>query len=340
LVIKLRAIGDVVMSTIVIENLHRAFPHAAIDYLTEAAAAEVVQGHPLLRRVLVLDRTVWEKKKWPARWLANLSFLQSVRHENYDLVLDFFGNPRSALITLWSAAPLRVGYDYRIRRWAYNRVVTSRANEMHEADWHLDALTALGIPVVSHALHVAFGRPDEEKARAFLHPLGWPTVPIVAINFSGGWPAKRWPLHRFAQLTEAIAERYPVRFIAVWGPGEKEGAERLAAASRASITPTPATSLKELAALLHKTSIMVTNDSGPMHIAAAVGTPCVAIFGPTNPRLQGPYGDRHVVVRNETLACLGCNRLACSHTSCMEKLPVSDVLAAFTACAAKNGLFA
>ncbi len=326
------------MSTIVIENLHNAFPDAAIDYLTEAAAADVVQGHPLLHQVLVLERSNRAQKKWPARWLASLSFLQTVRREKYDLVFDYFGNPRSALIAWWSGAAQRVGYDYRIRQWFYTHVIKSRANEVHEVEWHLDALTALGVPVTAKKLQVPFSRQDEEKAVDFLHTLGWPEVPIVAINFSGGWPAKRWPMNKFADLIKTIAERHQVRFIAIWGPGEKQGAEQLAAMSSVAITPTPATSLKELAALLHKTAVMVTNDSGPMHIAAAVGTPCVAIFGPTNPRLQGPYGDKHCVVRNETLDCLACDRLTCPHTSCMEKLSVADVFAAFAACVAKNGL--
>lgn len=338
LLIKLRAIGDVVMSTIVLDNLAAAFPDAAIDFLTEPAAAGIVLGHPALRDVLVLDRRAWKKQGWVEQLKSNASFLRSIRSKKYDLVFDFFGNPRSALITAWSAAPVRVGYNYRIRRLAYNRIVLSRANEIHEADWHLDALTALHIPTVSHRLQIATTAQDRKFAQDFLRTCGWPEKKMVAINFYGGWPAKRWPLARFAELADAIAQHYDVGFVVTWGPGEEAGARQLRDMAHVPLHLAPPTSLKQAAALLADVSLMVTTDSGPMHIAAAMNTPCVAIFGPTNPELQGPYGPQHVIVRKEELDCLCCNQLDCSHTSCMGQLSVAQVLAAVQEGIRKNGL--
>jgi lipopolysaccharide heptosyltransferase II len=338
LLIKLRAIGDVVMSTIVLDNLAAAFPGAAIDFLTEPAAAGVVLNHPTLRDVLILDRQAWKKQGFVQQVQSNISFLCSVRKKAYDLVFDFFGNPRSALITASSGAPIRVGYNYRIRQLAYNKIVLSRANEIHEADWHLDALLALQIPVVSRKLHVATSAQDGEFAEQFLRSCGWPGKKIVAINFFGGWPAKRWPLPRFAELADAIANQYDVGFIVTWGPGEESGAQQLWRMAHVPLQITPPTTLKQLAAILARVSLLVTTDSGPMHIAAAMNTPCVAIFGPTNPKLQGPYGNQHVVVRKEDLDCLCCNRLDCSHTSCMGQLSVQHVLDAVQEGIRKNGI--
>jgi len=276
------------MSTIVLDNLRQAFPAAAIDFLTEAGPAEIVAGHPALRRVLIWQRSTRPGQSQLAWLAAAISFLLSLRHEGYDLVFDFFGNPRSALITLCSGARQRVGYNYRIRQWAYNLVVPSRASELHEADWHLDALTQLQIPITSRRLHVAIAREDKVFAEQFLAQHGWPERRVVAINFSGGWPAKRWPLQRFAELAEAIAQKYPVKLMALWGPGERAEAERLVRLAQAVIVLAPATTLKQAAALLQSSAVLVSTDSGPMHMAAALGTPCVAIFGPTNPDLQGP----------------------------------------------------
>jgi len=339
LVIKLRAIGDVVLSTIVLENLARAFPHATVDFLTEPASAAILSQHPALRRVWILDRSVRPgSERWTDRW-AMAPLLRSIRAERYDLVFDFFGNPRSALITWVSGAHHRVGYDYRVRRLAYTLVVPSRASEVHEAEWHLDALTALEIPIVCRRPQVAFGSEEIRFADAFLHELGWPDRRVAVINFSGGWSAKRWPLPRFAELCDMLARTYPFRLVAVWGPGEDQEAEQLGRMAQASgIVLAPATSLTQLAALLQRATIMVTTDSGPMHIAAAVGTPCVAIFGPTDPRLQGPYGEQHTVVRNTALSCLACNRTECDHVHCMEELPVTSVFQAVKECLAKNRL--
>lgn len=327
LIIKLRAVGDVVLSTIVIDNLRGTFPTAAIDFLTEAAARDVVSGHAQLNEILILERAAIAGMDPRDQLRANLAFLQRVRGRRYDLVFDFFGNPRSALITRWSGAAWRVGYDYRFRRRAYNVVVPSRADQVHEAEWHLDALTHLGIPVLSRHLSMAQSEAAAVRAEAFWHEAELEGKRVVALNFSGGWPAKRWPLERFAELAGHVAGRYDARLLAVWGPGELPQAQELAAMAPVPVTLIPETNLKELAALLGRVDLLVSTDSGPMHIAAAMGTPCVALFGPTNHLLQGPYGSNHQIVTNNSLDCLGCNCTACSHTSCMQGLTVEAVLA-------------
>lgn len=335
LIIKLRAIGDVVLSTIVLENLRKAFLHAEIHFLTEAASKDVVFGSPLLDKVIVLDR----KKTFRLKWLSSLRFLSDIRKTHYDLVFDFFGNPRSALIAWLSGAPKRIGYDYRIRKWAYNIVVRSRADQLHEADWHLDALSVAGIPVVSKKLNFAIGPGDDEFAQKFWQQAGLEGHATIALNFSGGWPAKRWPVERFAELAGRLVEKYRTRIILLWGPGEKPDAENLAAKSSVPVILIPQSNLKQMAAILKKIELLVSTDSGPMHIAAAVGKPCIGIFGPTNHRLQGPYGDIHNVVIKSGLECLGCNRLDCDHVSCMLSLTVDDVMAGVGQCVKKNHLF-
>ncbi len=328
LIIKLRAIGDVVMSTIVIDNLRRAFPHAHLAFLTEAPCAEVVLGHPELQQVLVLERKATAQLRPLARLRANWNFLRSIRRQKFDLVFDFFGNPRSALITRLSGAAWRVGYDYRIRQWFYNVVVPSRAHEIHEAEWHLDALQHLGIPTPSRRLTMAIAQHHRDFAGDFWREAGLLESKVVAVNFSGGWPAKRWPVDRFAALAARLAREYPVKIIVIWGPGEHADALRLQALCPHPLTLIPPTPLKELAAILERVHLLVSTDSGPMHIAAAAGTPCVALFGPTNHRLQGPYGDGHEIVVKEGLDCLGCNRLDCDHAACMQSLTVDEVMAA------------
>lgn len=123
-----------------------------------------------------------------------------------------------------------------------------------------------------------------------------------------------------------MSELYRARILLIWGPGEKETALKIQELATRPTVLIPETNLKQLAAILQKIDLLVTTDSGPMHIAAAVGTPCVALFGPTNARLQGPYGDQHLIVKSSSLDCLGCDRLDCDHIACMDDITVKDVL--------------
>ncbi len=166
LVIKLRAIGDVVMSTVVLDNLQARFPDAEIDFLTEGFCRDLVTDHPAVRRVWVVDKKAWRQQSRCKRFLEPLRLLTSIRRERYDAVFDFFGNPRSALITGLSGASLRIGYDYRVRRIAYNRIIRSRADQLHEVEWHLDALTACGIPIVRSFPRLVF-HPTESVVETF-----------------------------------------------------------------------------------------------------------------------------------------------------------------------------
>jgi len=339
LVIKLRAVGDVVLSTIVLANLRAAFPKSRIDFLTESASKEILLSNPALNQVIVVEKSRLSGLSFFKRLKQNLRVLKNVRNQKYDYVFDFFGNPRSAFITWISAAKVRVGYDYRVRRLAYNVVVASRANKVHEADWHLDALSALNLPTNSRQLDVSIGRGSQNFAETFWTQAKLDGQRTIALNFSGGWPAKRWPLDRFAHLADRLQEIYDANILIIWGPGDRERALELQSLATKKTILIPEANLAQLAAILEKADVLVTTDSGPMHIAAAMGTPCVALFGPTNAKLQGPYGDIHEVVLKTGLECLGCNRLDCSHPACMTGLIVSDVLAGVERCAAKNDLF-
>lgn len=332
LVIKLRAIGDVVLSTAVIPNLRRAFPRARIDFLTEREAVEVVQGIPGLDDVVILDRRRTQSLPWYKAARINIAFLRRLREAGYDLVFDLFGNPRSAFLCWISRARHRIGYDFRFRKWTYTVVTENRGDRVHEVEFNLDALAAFGIPVLER--RPIFSVPDSARrfAQGFLENSGVSGECLVALNPTGGWWTKRWPLERFAALGDRLADEFGVQILCLWGPGEVEQAASVATSMRTPALVPPATSLKESAALLQRCRLLVSNDSGPMHIAAAVGTPTLGIFGPTVAAFQGPFGEGHAVVSKEGLECLGCNNLTCrigTH-DCMQGLSVEEVLTAAT----------
>jgi lipopolysaccharide heptosyltransferase II len=316
LVIKLRAIGDVLLSTAVLPNLKAFFPEATIDFLTERFCAPVIRGNPAVTSIIEFD---------PATQ-GGVSLIHAVRSRSYDLVIDLFGNPRSAIVSLLSGAGVRAGYRFSWRRHCYTHVLEPRGGEVHNVEFNLDALRGLEIPVTTSG--VTFPIPGEahQFASRFIeqHELG--DEILVALNPGGGWDSKRWPADHIARLGERITREFPTRLIVVWGPGEENLARSIASAIPRNTILAPRTTLKELGALLGKCHLVVTNDTGPMHIAAAVGTRVVAVFGPTRPELQGPVGHGHTIVRNDRIACLGCNYTACPiGTPCMNDLTVEDV---------------
>jgi lipopolysaccharide heptosyltransferase II len=325
LIIKLRAIGDVVLSTAVLPNLRAAYPDSELHFLVESSGKEILEGNPYTDRIIVLPRKEWEELNRTSRWLKNWQFMKQLRSEHYDLVFDLFGNPRSAILTWITGARHRVGFSFRGRKIAYNHRVIPRGDRIHEVAFNLDALISFGIPVRNKDISFFVKESDQSSLKKWMQKKGLDDSFVVGLHTWGSWSAKRWGLEKFAQLADHLIEYYDARILLLWGPGEKDHARRVQKLGSNRMILAPPTTLKELGALLSLCDLVVANDSGPMHIATAVGTPTVGIFGPTNWKLQGPYGEQNASVYHKNLMCLGCNRLECDHKTCMEELAVSEV---------------
>jgi len=327
LVLKLRAIGDVLLSTIVLRNIRIAFPDARIEFLTEPPAIPVAKIQPDVDEVVVFN----------TQTTSGWGLIRDIRSRGYDLIFDLFGNPRSALVTRLSEAKYRVGYRFRGRAYAYNILTEPRGATVHNTQFNLDALEAAGIAIQDRSIYFPLALEDEAYVESFLKSERI-TLPLIALGTSGSWYTKRWSLERFAALGETLG-KFKARILLIWGPGERPDVDKVnALMGRTAIIPPP-TTLTQLGALLKRCAFMVANDSGPMHICAAVGTPVLGIFGPTNPALQGPYGQKHMVVRNEGLGCLGCNLTSCpiGHP-CMHDLSVDMVFEAVKKLMRKNDI--
>jgi lipopolysaccharide heptosyltransferase II len=319
LIIKLRAIGDVLLSTPVAGNIKKHFPDSRIDFLVESFAADVIRGNPWVSNVVTFDR----------RKDSSIGLLQRVRKGEYDLVIDLFCNPRSAAITKFSGARYRAGFPFRFRRYAYNLEIPPRSNEVHNIDFNLDALRHLGIPIEDSAPFFPVRNEAKQFAREWFETNGIEKEKIIGLNPGGGWYTKKWGTDHFAVLGDALAQKYNAAIMIVWGPGEEQDAINIRKKMKQPALIAPLTNLQELGALLQDCLFVVSNDSGPMHIAAALGVPTLGIFGPTSPRLQGPFGEQSSWVRNEGLECLECNLTKCSIGNiCMTQLDVHRVVSA------------
>jgi ADP-heptose:LPS heptosyltransferase len=327
LVIKLRAIGDVLLSTPVLKNLRHNFKDAEIDFLTEPPSREIIEGNPFVDNLIIFDRRD-----------KSLSSFLNLRRKKYDLVIDLFCNPRSALMTFTSGARYRVGYAFKGRSYAYNIKLKPRKEVHHNVEFNLDALRSLGLEIVDQNPYLPIDDSAEKFAEKFFDEHNLDNKLTVALIPVGTWETKRWELKKFAELGDIIAKNFNAEILIIWG-NEKEFEEAMTISSFMNAKPIipPRTSLKQLSAILKRCSFAIANDSGPMHISAVVGTPTLGIFGPTNPYAQGPFGEKHLWVRNEEIDCLGCNLTKCPiGNKCMTELKVVTVYSAFLKLVEKN----
>ncbi len=299
LVVKPRAIGDVLLSTPVLPNLREEFPDARIDFLVEKFAAGVLTGNPYV------DETI----SYDTKTQTSLSIIRRVRKNSYDLIIDLFANPRTAIITLLSGAKYKVGFPFKWRRFAYNILVSPRSGVVHNVEFNLDALRRLELQVKSTNPLFYLDNDSRHFAAEFASRNSLKANEFITMNIGGGWQTKRWSAKNFGALSKMISSRLGIPVVVLYGPSEAKEAEFIA--NTTGTTLAPPTSLHEMGAIMRSSLLLVTNDSGPMHIAAALGVPTLALFGPTSPHLQGPYGNISVVVRNEALDCLECNLTNC-----------------------------
>ena len=309
LVVKPRAIGDVLLSTAVLPGLRQEFKDARIDFLVDSFASPVLDGNPFVDNVITYD----------TRSESSLSIILKVRKIRYDLILDLFANPRTAVITILSGAKFRVGFPFKWRRLAYNIIVPPRSGIVHNIQFNLDALRRIGIPIEEQSPFFFLDTESERFAANFTSAKNLSPGRFITFNIGGGWSTKRWPTEKFVQLSRLIVSEIRQPIVVLYGPSEEKEAADICRSSGAILAPQ--TTLKQMGAILKASRLLVTNDSGPMHIAATLGVPTLAIFGPTSPRLQGPYGNISEIVRNEKLSCLECNLTKCPIGNlCMKEL--------------------
>ncbi len=330
LVIKFGGMGDVLLSTPVLPNLRAYFPEAEIDYLTLIKNRDILMDNHYINRVLTYDMRIDK----------SFDLLRHIRHKGYNLVIDLFGNPRTALLTWITGAKYRVGFRFRGRNYAYNIKQTGRGGEVHNTDFNLDALTAAGIPIVSKKLNLSVNIVHEEFADKFINENNLRNDFLVGIALTGGWESKKYKLNDYVELIMMLNEKFRVKYVLLWGnKKELHDAEHIQKLFPHLAFVIPDSPIRYLAAIISRCSVIIGNDSGPLHISGAMGKPVLGIYGPTNPHLQGPYGEQNVIAQNEKLECLHCNLLECPIGNiCMTELPKEYIFEKFLELINKNHL--
>lgn len=331
LIIKPSSLGDVVHALPVLAALRNAYPDAHIAWLVGNTFAPLLDGHPMLNEVIRFDRTRYGKMwRSPRAFLAFWRFVAQIRRQRFDLVVDLQGLIRSGLLSLFSGASRRVGFaDAREGAWLfYNRRVRPPASIEHAVDKNLCLLDALGAARIAPRFPLGLRSDECTAARAMLaEAAGGELAQFIAVIPGARWSTKQWRGDRIGELIDRIHDDDMPRCVLLGGPDDRAIADQVIANCQSGVLDLVGrTTLRQLVALIDLSERVICHDSGPMHIAAALGKPTLAIFGPTNPRRTGPYSDVAETV-GHPVECAPCYRRECpyGHHDCMEKLDVDVV---------------
>lgn len=280
LVVRLDRIGDLVLSIPCLEALRRHYPEATLSVMTRPYTREVLEGHPLVDEVIPYQ---YEDGGRHSGWLGGMRFVREIIQRRFDIAFILHPGTRSVLVPFLAGIPYRIGYD-RGPSYLLTRKVEDRRHEglKHEADYALDVVRAFGVPAAETPR--PFLEPGQEAIRAADEKLAAagvsPEERLVAVHPGASCPSKRWPIDRFAAWASEVTSEPLVRVVVVGAAEEAELAHRLKDAAPGRVSDlTGRLSLRELSAVLSRARLLVANDSGPVHVAAAVGTPTLTVFG-------------------------------------------------------------
>jgi lipopolysaccharide heptosyltransferase II len=332
LVTRLKFIGDVVLTTPLIRTLHETFPDAEISYLGERNAVSLLEHNPFLTDIIPVDFSTLTLP-------AQVSLYARLHSRGFDCVIDLFSNPRSALLAFATGAATRVGADRRGRGMLYTVRVTDDGKPKSAIDFHYQSLRAIGIEPRSFITEIYLTDGERQWAADYCASHGIaPEQKIVVLQCGGTWPAKLWDKDRFAALGVRCSSEPGCAVVLTGGGNDREVVSYVHERVPGSIDAVGLT-LRQLAALLSRASVMVSNDCGAMHIAVAVSTPTIGIFGPGEDDIWFPYtkqfygdGAPHRALRKD-VPCHPCHLDLCTRTGqgymeCMRLLSVDDVFTA------------
>ncbi|HMB80046.1 MAG TPA: glycosyltransferase family 9 protein [Vicinamibacterales bacterium] len=328
LIVRLGALGDVVHAIPVAAALRRAFPDARIDWLVSAKHREILDLVPVIDRRLVIN-----DRGDASGGTSLLAAIRELRRSRYDVAIDLQGLIKSAVLARSSGAPRVVGFSSRYARERAARLFYTDAYDpgrgglydpretRHVVDINLGLLSVLGItaPVREFPIEDV----DSDAARAMREQTGGR---YALLNPGAAWPNKRWPPSRLAAIARELRARHGLMSVVLWGPGEEALAAEVVAGADGGAVMSPKTSIADLVALARRAALMVSGDTGPTHIAAALGTPIVGIYGPTRPARNGPMSPLDVTVSRDSVCQCHHLRRCKLDRMCLLDIEVAEVL--------------
>lgn len=318
IVIDLLYLGDLMFATPFFKELRKNFPKARIDLIVNSAF------HSIMNDNTNFDNVYAYNKKWTLK--QSIEFAKQLKKNNYDLGINIHGSWRSAIILRLINPTYTIGYGKKGQLFLNRRLV--QPHNQHMVDVYLNLLKEMNLRVEPSLPYLEIKKSVQDEIDKKLIQWGInPEEKLIALNAGGTWPTKRWTVNGFAQLADVLNRKYG-RVIFVGSAGDLSLVEEIVNLMETKpVIATGKTSLPELAALLARCNLVISNDSGPVHVAAAVGTPTITIFGPSDDIKYRPLGEKHKIVTS-SVDCRPCGKHQCplGHHRCMADIKVEKII--------------
>lgn len=319
LIVKPSSLGDIVHSLPFLNAVKTGHPRSEIHWVVAKGLEGLLEGHPMINELIVIDKDKWKKLGRASETILEIrTLVRELKGKRYDLVIDLQGLFRSGIIAMATRAPVRVGFsEAREGGWLFYTRKVQGGKDVHAVDRYLKIAESLGCVADRVIFPFPLMKNDQGKVREIKAAL----KEYVVIVPGARWDTKIWPSERFGK----IASMLPLKSVVIGGKADVDIAEKVVHSSNGNaISLAGDTNLRELIEIMRGAKLVISNDSGPMHIAAGFNVPVIAIFGPTSPARTGPYGKGHVTVKSDA-ACSPCFKKSCGNLKCMREITVENV---------------
>ncbi|MFH1641253.1 MAG: lipopolysaccharide heptosyltransferase II [Candidatus Omnitrophota bacterium] len=328
LIVRTDRIGDVLLSTPVIKALRDSYPDVFISMMVSPYTKDITEGNPYLDEVIIYD-----KKMRHRGWFSSFKFALALKKKKFDLAVILHPTNRVHIVTFFAGIPKRIGYDRKFSFLLTDRIKHDKQfGEKHELEYCLDLVRVLGIETKDKNLFIPINPTSEKWVEELLGKEGVETKDILlAIHSGASCPSKIWPNERFSEVADRLSDKYGFKVLLIAGPKDIAITEKVLKAMHSpAINLAGKVSVSQLASVLKRTRLLISNDSGPVHIASAVGTPVISIFGRNqkglSPKRWGPVGPKDRVLHKE-VGCIKCIAHDCTKGfACLKAITVSDVI--------------
>ncbi|MFA5276806.1 MAG: lipopolysaccharide heptosyltransferase II, partial [Candidatus Omnitrophota bacterium] len=326
LIFNVNWLGDVLFSTAVIRNIRRNFSSSHIACVIPSRCYPVLKGNPHLDEIIIFD----EKDRHKSMF-SRLDFIKMLKAKKFDMVFLLHRSLTRALICRLAGIPQRIGYYTKKRGFLLTKKITMpKINTLHRIDYYLNIIEKAGLKVEDRYPEFFVTHEDEEAVDSFLKKNGIENDDFIAVlNPGGNWGPKRWPKEYWSELADILSSGFKAKVILSGAQNDLNLANQIKAAMKERpVLACGVLNLKQLAALAKRSGLFVTGDTGPLHIANAVGAKrIIALFGPTDPSLTGPFPVNNAVVMRKDVNCkIPCYQVNCKDNRCMKAITPKDVI--------------
>lgn len=327
LIVEVNWLGDVLFSTPFIRAIRARFKASHIACMLPPRTREILENNPNIDEIIIYD-----EKGIHRGIVGKLALIKLVRDKKFDLAILLHRSLTRTLITMFAGVPERAGYDTCKRRRFLTLPIESPVRPTHKVEYFLGIAEFFGSEAFGKDYEFFIRERDREYVKTELARSGiGEDDRVLVINAGGNWAPKRWQEEKFAKLGDMLINKYGVKVVLSGSDKDVERAARISGMmSSKAISFAGKTNIKELGALMERAFVVISGDSGPMHIACAMKSKVIALFGPTSPDITGPYGPGHYKVLHKPNKCVvPCYDTSCTASRCMDSITVEDVMNAF-----------